>query len=1274
MNLRRISWAGVLATAFAASCPLAASGQTFQSQGPSPSSGPIATVQSGDQLPNGTVSGAVQAIAVDPTDSRTIFIGAPNGGIWVTRDGGASWKALSDKNTSLSISSLAFDPTDTTRQKLIAGIGATSNGHIAGRDGGQLTGILYSSNNGTSWTELAGSGSTLVDQNIVAVAARGTTLLAASNSGTGGGLYRSVNSGTDFALDANLRPGQVWSLAGDTANSNLFYASVVGTAAADSGIYKSDITGSTWTKVLSLGTDRVARLATGPSGAIVAAVYDSSSGGTTSGQLVAIQLSTNGGTSWVTLDDAAQLPKINPGRQASTNLAVALDPKDASVIYIAGDFNQAQANPTIAAFRVRYLGNGQWSTASLTDAGTADGSTVHADGRVFMFDASGRLLLGGDGGVFMRTNPGDATGKWTGLNSSTLALREIYGIAYDGISNRLTVASQDTGTATQTTPRSAGYTAIGPGDGFNAIVDDTSSTSQSISYFTAQSLGPLTRRITTAAGTVTSSQVIGGLNVPADDRSKPGEDGENELPFASKIVFNRKNPAKLAIATNYLYTTTDASLVAGSDPLTNLGRIVPAISDKSGPQGLAYGAADDEGALLVGASNTVGSTDTNWLSLARTGTALTRLANYNGGAAVAVLFDARTADRYFVADGSKLWTNVNSTTSTTFTDLTANLTGLNVIRPSALEFISKNGVNALVVGGLVSTAATASPLVVADSSGTGVLSNWRLFGNGLPNTFVGALSYSSTADVLAVGTFGRGAWLLYDTTTFFDTATVLRYGAANNDSSPDATFLTDGTAVAQRPLEKVGSGTLTIAGTSAYRGSTTVKAGTMVVDGSIASSSGATVDAGASLRGTGTVPATTVNGTLQPGSSGIGTLTVNNSLTFGAGGTYTVDVSSAAASRTNVVAGSGAGTATLAGTVNAVVTPGSFSPSRSYTILNAAGGRTGTFGSVTSSLPFVQAALTYDASNVLLTLTPGGFANGGQSGNQRAVGSVFDRSVASATGDFATVINALSQMSAGQAPGVFDQLSGQQHAGIGTLSVQVSQVFMSNFAQQTGGAQSLAARTGGAQTANGGGRIALAEPCDGPAVCTLPPLGERTWGAWGGALAGFGTIAGSAESSAQTYNIGGFAAGLDRRIEPGLLAGITLGTSNSTLYTQGLSGMASSNNVQAGLYGLLESGNAYLDLLASYARGTSQTLRQITVPGLATRTAIGQAGTNSFFGQLEGGYRIDLDRLGRSLAIPFARVQGSTVSQAAFTETGADSLNLSVAAQTTNSLRSVFGL
>jgi len=42
-------------------------------------------------------------------------------------------------------------------------------------------------------------------------------------------------------------------------------------------------------------------------------------------------------------------------------------------------------------------------------------------------------------------------------------------------------------------------------------------------------------------------------------------------------------------------------------------------------------------------------------------------------------------------------------------------------------------------------------------------------------------------------------------------------------------------------------------------------------------------------------------------------------------------------------------------------------------------------------------------------------------------------------------------------------------------------------------------------------------------------------------------------------------------------------------------------------------------------------------------------------------------------ATPFARLQGSTASQAGFTETGANSLDLAVAGQTTNSLRSVLG-
>ena len=55
------------------------------------------------------------------------------------------------------------------------------------------------------------------------------------------------------------------------------------------------------------------------------------------------------------------------------------------------------------------------------------------------------------------------------------------------------------------------------------------------------------------------------------------------------------------------------------------------------------------------------------------------------------------------------------------------------------------------------------------------------------------------------------------------------------------------------------------------------------------------------------------------------------------------------------------------------------------------------------------------------------------------------------------------------------------------------------------------------------------------------------------------------------------------------------------------------------------------------------------------------------------GYRFDLGTNANAFITPFARLQAYTANQNAFTETGAQSLNLSVAQQTTNSLRTVIG-
>jgi hypothetical protein len=155
-----------------------------------------------------------------------------------------------------------------------------------------------------------------------------------------------------------------------------------------------------------------------------------------------------------------------------------------------------------------------------------------------------------------------------------------------------------------------------------------------------------------------------------------------------------------------------------------------------------------------------------------------------GGQPTGIVLDPRSQLRYFVADNTRLFGTTDQ--GATFTNLTDNLRPLSIIRPTALEFISSNGVDALVVGGLNNVANAQSTIAVADSDDGGFLSKWRPFGTGLPNSQVSALFYNPTVDVLAVGTFGRGVWTLYDVTSYFPQATVLKFGLADNDSQPDA--------------------------------------------------------------------------------------------------------------------------------------------------------------------------------------------------------------------------------------------------------------------------------------------------------------------------------------------------------------------------------------------------------------------------------------------------------------------------------------------------------
>ena len=461
-------------------------------------------------------------------------------------------------------------------------------------------------------------------------------------------------------------------------------------------------------------------------------------------------------------------------------------------------------------------------------------------------------------------------------------------------------------------------------------------------------------------------------------------------------------------------------------------------------------------------------------------------------------------------------------------------------------------------------------------------------------------------------------------------------------------------------LAKQGLGTLNLTGNSTYTGGTAVLAGTLAVNGSIAGN--VAVGSAGTLGGNGTIFGNVANaGTLAPGNS-IGLLTVNGSYTQMAGSTYQVEVNNAGqGDRINV----GGAASIQGGTVQVLAAAGSYANSTTYTIVRATGGVAGTYAGVTSNFAFLTPTLSYDANDVFLTLalpqqnafTPTFLA---LTPNQKAVGVALNQSFATAAGDFATVIGALAGLNIVQGPAALDAISGQPWADFGTMNTNNAAMFMNALGQQMANARGSSASTGQRQ--------ALAQACEIESCDGTGPLS-----AWASALGGLGSVLGDGNASTLTYNFGGAAAGMDYRFDPRFLVGIGVGYTHGTEWVNSFMGQGWSDSVSVAAYGSFTQAGFYLDALAGYAYFNNQLQRQIVIPGLQQRTATGSTGANQFLGQAEGGYKVDVYAPAAATITPFGRLQISSVTQNAFSESGAQSLSLNVAQQTTNSLRTTIG-
>src|SRR5580692_6696370 len=121
--------------------------------GPQPSA-PAAGTLTGS---SGNTSGRVEAIAIDPTDAtgNTVFIGAAQGGVWKTTDGGVTWQALTDSQASLAMGALAIaiDPTnslDANHRVIYAATGEQAGTAVDIYYG---AGVLKSLDGGQTWAQ-----------------------------------------------------------------------------------------------------------------------------------------------------------------------------------------------------------------------------------------------------------------------------------------------------------------------------------------------------------------------------------------------------------------------------------------------------------------------------------------------------------------------------------------------------------------------------------------------------------------------------------------------------------------------------------------------------------------------------------------------------------------------------------------------------------------------------------------------------------------------------------------------------------------------------------------------------------------------------------------------------------------------------------------------------------------------------------------------------------------------------------------------------------------
>lgn len=359
------------------------------------------------------------------------------------------------------------------------------------------------------------------------------------------------------------------------------------------------------------------------------------------------------------------------------------------------------------------------------------------------------------------------------------------------------------------------------------------------------------------------------------------------------------------------------------------------------------------------------------------------------------------------------------------------------------------------------------------------------------------------------------------------------------------------------------------------------------------------------------------------------------------------------------------GVARLAGTLEAAFQSGS-QFAKSYTLLTATGGYTGTFNQLTTpNLPaFFAGSLAYSGNNVILNVQAASASIPGLGTNQQAVGQVLDTAYNSGPG--LSQMSALFNVSAAQLPGVLTTLSG------GSASVGQSTA-LSAGSQFASFLNSRAGTTATQQSDAGHNGVEQAQACDEPVSCDI----EHRWSAWASGFGGAQWTNADAKTGAapSTQSIAGGAFGSDYHVGTDTYIGFAAGVSslNYSVPNSGASGQATGGHF--GLYGLYGWDKSYVSGSLTYSRFDGTATRSIVGIG-PSETERSSSISHQLASHIEIGRSFDTPgaKITPFFAVEPAQLWTPGITETSVTASGTPGVfGLSYQAQGTTSLPTVVG-